>query len=146
MGLFDFLSRKKEQGVAHQADAYQRIAQEMINSCGMSPSKALLYAEVEDGVISADLFFQQSAKGVVRFRFAPEPLRSHIYRFWEDGEEKVAPRSWVTLLFLVEGGRFSSELTYPDQLNSNEGLEDRRPRVIAEYFPGLQIDYSKPHG
>ena len=33
-----------------------------------------------------------------------------------------------------------------DQLDQNEDLSDRRPRVVAEHFPGLGVDYSKPHG
>jgi len=127
-------------------DHYQRIGQEALAVCGGLSSKLLLYAEVEDGAISADLFFQRPAEQLVRFRFAPEALRESIYKFWESGENNITPRSWAAMRFVVLGGQFTVDLTYPEQLNSDEGLPERRPLVVAECFPGLRIDYSKPHG
>ena len=127
-------------------DHYQRIGLEAVAVCGGPSTKLLLYAEVEDGAISADLFFQLPAEQIVRFRFAPEALRESIYEFWESGENSIAPRSWAAMRFVVLGGKFTVDLTYPEQLNPDEGLPERRPLVVAECFPGLIIDYSKPHG
>jgi hypothetical protein len=144
MGLFDFLYQKQEQ-VEVVTNPYQGIAEGIFESCGAPIEKALLYAEVEDGVISADVFFQQADGNTVKFRFASEALRNRVCEFWVSGDSHIAPKSWAALLFLVEGGRFSADLMYPDQLNSKEDISDRRPRVIAKYFPGLEVDYSKPH-
>jgi hypothetical protein len=44
--------------------------------------RLLVYAEVEDGVISADIFYVNTAS-VVRFRFCPEVIRELIYALWE---------------------------------------------------------------
>lgn len=127
-------------------DYYQQIGQELLASCGVAPKKVLLYAEVEDGAISADLFFQPPSEQIVCFRFAPEALRERIYEFWESGENNITPRSWAAMRFLVEGDRFTTDITYPEQLSSNEGLPERRPRIVAQCFPGLTVDYSKPRG
>lgn len=127
-------------------DHYQLLGQELMASCSATPAKALLYAEVEDGAISADVFFQLPTSATVLFRFAPEALRDRIYEFWESGENNIAPRSWAVIQFLVEAGRFTTDLTYPEQLDPEEGLPERRLRAIAKWFPGLVVDYTKPHG
>jgi hypothetical protein len=36
------------------------------------------------------------------------------------------------------------DLTYPDQVNDEEELSDRRPRAITKYFGDMKVDYSKP--
>lgn len=127
-------------------DFYQRIGQEILGAVGGSVERLLLYSEVEVGVISADIFYQSPNNSVVYFRFAPEALRNLIYDFWESGEAKIAPRSWAAMQFGIESGRFHVELTYPDQLNADEELSDRRPRIVAEYFPGSKVDYSNSNG
>ena len=129
------------------ADYYQQIGQQALTVVGGSVQKLLLYAEVEDGVISADIFYQPPKDNVVHFRFAPEALRNVINEFWERGAVKIKPRSWAALRFIVgSDGRFTTDLTYPDQFNAKEVLSDRRPRVVAEIFPGSKVNYSKPRG
>ena len=88
-------------------DHYQLIGQEAVAVCSGPSSKLLLYAEVEDGAISADLFFQLPTEQIVRFRFAPEALRESIYKFWESGENSIAPHSWAAMRFVVLGGKFT---------------------------------------
>ena len=128
-------------------DFYQQIGQQALKVAGGSVQKLLVYAEAEDGVISADIFYQTSKDAVVCFRFAPESLRNLIYEFWESGAEKIKPRSWAALKFTVgANGKFAADITYPKQFKANEELSDRRPRVVAEVFPGAKVDYTKPKG
>ena len=146
MALFDFLIRKPKSIPASATDTYQSLAQKIIVFCEKNPQKALLYAEVSDGVISADLFFSFPSEKIVNFRFAPKYLKDDIYEFWRVGDEKIKPCSWATLSFIVENGQFKVAFMYPDQLDPNEELSDRRPRKIVEYFPDLPVDYSRPNG
>jgi hypothetical protein len=127
-------------------DFYQRIGQAAIDVAEGADSKLLLYSEVEDGVISADLFFQSLGDTVVRFRFAPKVLQDLIYAFWESGDQKIKPCSWRAMEFVISDGKFSVELMYPEQVSADEDLSDRRPGAIAKVFPGLKVDYSKPNG
>lgn len=127
-------------------DHYQRIGQAALSVSGERVSKLLIYSEVEDGVVSADIFYQLPGRSTADFRFAPPAMRELIYEYWEAGDQEVAPRSWAALKFVVEGGRFSASLVYPGQLDPDEDLAERRPRAVAEYFPGVAIDYSAPHG
>ena len=127
-------------------DHYQRIGQAALAVSGERVSKLLVYSEVEDGVVSADIFYQLQGRSTVDFRFAPPAMRELIYEYWQAGDKEIAPRSWAALKFVVEGGSFSTSFSYPDQFDSNEDLAERRPRAVAEYFPGVAIDYSAPHG
>ena len=113
--------------------------------CGAT-STVLVYAEVDEDVISADLHFQPEGEDVVHFRFAPESLRDLIYEFWELGSDAVAPKSWAVLRFIVSAGKFTADLAYPDKLNPDEGVPERRSIVVRECFAGLKVDYSRPRG
>jgi hypothetical protein len=128
-------------------DHYQRIGAEAMVVAATSVQKLLVYSEVADGVISADVFFQTPQDSLVNFRFAPDGLRDLIYEFWERGAQGIAPRSWAAMRFTVDGnGHFAADLIYPDQFTDDEDVSDRRPRVVAELFPGAQVDYSRPRG
>lgn len=105
--------------------------------------KFLVYAEVEDGVISADLFYLNNA-GTVRFRFSPKPMQDLIYSFWERWKEQQGNREWRTMSYVIDSGKFSIDLAYPDQINKNEDVSDRRPAIIRKYFGNMKVDYSKP--
>ena len=128
-------------------DYYQRIGAAAMAVADTPVRQLLLYSEVQAGVVSADLFWQAPQESLVHFRFAPAELRDLLYEFWERGAGEIAPRSWAAIRFTIDGtGRFAANLTYPDQFKADEGLPDRRPRVIAELFPGAKVDYSRPRG
>jgi hypothetical protein len=129
------------------SDFYKQIAQHALVVAGGTVHRFLLYSEVEDGVISADIFYQLPRDAVVRYRFASTTLRDLIYEFWESGGENIVARSWATMRLKIEtNGQFVVDLTYPDQLNPEEGYSDRRPRVIIESFSDAKVDYSMPNG
>ena len=83
---------------------------------------------------------------VVRFRFGSQSLRDLMVELWETGDGELSPRSWLALTFTIADGKFDAKFTYLDQVDSEEDLADRRPRVVDSYFPALKIDYSKPRG
>src|SRR5215467_2533277 len=90
-------------------------------------------------------FFQVGLDPVVRHRRAPPELIDLIHEFWENGYEKIQPRLWVAMDSWIEGGGFRMHLIYPEQLRPGEYL-DRRNRIVADYFPLAEVDYSKPDG
>ncbi len=105
--------------------------------------KLLVYAEVEDGVISADVFYVNQA-GVVRFRFSPKPMQELIYSFWERWKEQPGNREWRAMSYVIEGGKFKIDLSYPDEINPDEDISERRPTVVKKHFGDMKVDYSKP--
>jgi hypothetical protein len=122
---------------------YQEIGQATLSLAEGRTEKLLVYSEVEDGVISADVFYVSQAD-VVRFRFSPSSVKDLIYSFWERWKEQPGNHEWRTMSYVVDGGRFSIDLTYPDQINPNEDITVRRPQVIKKHFGDRTVDYSNP--
>ncbi len=122
---------------------YQNIGQAALGLAEGLKGKLLVYAEVEDEVISADIFYRNEA-GIVRFLFCSEPMRQLIYSFWNKWKEQPGNREWRTMACVLENGKMDITLTYPDQIDSDEDTSDRRPRIIEQHFSGMKVDYSRP--
>jgi hypothetical protein len=123
---------------------YQEIGQAALALAEGLAGKLVIYAEAEDGVIAADLFYV-TKDSVVRFRFCPPPMRDLIYRFWEHWKAQPGNREWRAMAYVVDGGKFSIDLTYPDQVDPQEDISDRRPAIVRRYFADMKVDYSKPN-
>jgi hypothetical protein len=121
-------------------DAIQHIAALLQSAAHDSEGKLLLYSEVEDGMISADIFSKLEGEPV-RYRFSPTSLKEAIYSYWESED---ASARWATMALVVEHGRFSIDLQYADSLEADEGLEERRPRIVRTHFGDASVDYSSP--
>jgi hypothetical protein len=127
-------------------DYYQSIGQAALAVAREPRAKILVYAEVEDGVISCDVFFLLPAEREVRYRFSTQELRDLVYELWEVGQHPVTPKSWASMRFHIDDGKFDVEYSYPEEIDPAEGLPDRRPRVVAAFFPSLRVDHSRPAG
>lgn len=123
-------------------DPMQMIGRATLAAAHDSAGKVLLYAEADDGVISADIFSQAGGENV-RFRFAPSSLKSVIYEFWE--AEVDPAKRWSTMSVILEAGRFNTSFGYSDSLVPGEELQDRRPRAVRAHFGDTAVDYSSPH-
>lgn len=122
---------------------YQEIGSAALGVADDLSGKLIVYSEVEDGVISADIFYENRV-GDVRYRFAPKPLQELIYSFWEQWAAAPGNREWRAMTYVIEGGKFVVDLTYPDQIDPDADLSERRPLVVKKQFGDMKIDYSKP--
>jgi hypothetical protein len=128
---------------AQLEQAYQDIGRIAVaNADGLS-GKLLVYAEVEEGVISNDLFYENQ-NGVVRFLIGPPQLRETIYAFWQAWREEPENVEWRTMTYIVDAGKFGVDFRYPEQVNALEDVSDRRPLVVKHHFGNAPVDYSKP--
>jgi len=66
-----------------------------------------------------------------------------VYAYWEHSRLE---HEWRALSYVLENGRLAVDLSYPNDLNPNDDLSDRRPIAVGRAFPGLSIDYSNPKG
>lgn len=123
-------------------DAIQQIGDLAIDVCDPNYGKILVYSEIQDGVISADVFFISANHSEVQYRFSSDELSDVIYDFWENGNEELKARSWRAMSYLVQNGKFEIQLIYADQSDEGEDQGERRERIVAKHFPGLSIDYS----
>jgi hypothetical protein len=124
-------------------DYEQRIGQLAREIAGADAEKILIYSEVESGVISADLFFNSSKDETVRFRFASSELEEEIYCYWESSKSEI-PGRWRVMRYAITKGKFTIDFKFPEDVNPDEGLSDRRPIAVQECFGDAPIDYSNP--
>jgi hypothetical protein len=124
---------------------YLELGQAAVDLAPDLAGRLLLYAEVEDGEISADVFYLNQ-RGEVRYRPCPPPTVSLIYEFWEQWKAHPGNHEWRTMSFVVEmDGSFDIDFKYPDHVNPEEDLADRRPRELKHYFVNRRVDYSRPN-
>lgn len=126
-------------------DTLQNIGSLLLEACPPNTVKSLLYAELDDGVVSPSLFFQNKT-GEVHFRFASEALTDVLYELWENGFNLIKPRSWTAIEYIVDDGTLKIDLTYKDQFLDNEDLPERRPRVVSKHFGSVDVNYKNPNG
>jgi hypothetical protein len=123
---------------------YQDVGREAYSVAANLSGKLLVYAEVEDGVISGSLFYEQGSDKAVKFKFLPESLQDLVYSLWEKWGVHRGNTQWRAMAFLVQDGKFSIDLTYPEQMNPDEDLPQRRPKVVERFFGAAKVDYSTP--
>lgn len=96
--------------------------------------KLLVYAEVAKGkVFVCDLLYK-NRKGDVNVVVAADPLMEIVYDFWDLWPAEHGNQEWRAMSYVVDGGKFTIEVTYPDDVNAEEAIGDRRQRAIEKYF------------
>lgn len=123
---------------------FEEIGRAALEIASVGVEVLLIYAEVEDGVISADIFFKPVASPTVQFRFATPAVRQQIYDYWANGSLNSTPNAWSAMEYVVRNGKFTADFKYQEDFFSEESLHDRRPRVVAATFSGATVDYSRP--
>ena len=126
-------------------DLYQEIGHEAVAVADDDlGGRLLVYAEVQDRVISTDLFYW-TRKGDVRFVLSPRPLKELVYELWELWKKQPGNEEWRVMSYVVDdNGKLTIDLTYPDDLDEEEGLSDRRPRAVEKYFGDVKVIYPNP--
>ncbi|MGA0604297.1 hypothetical protein ACO2Q3_26580 [Caulobacter sp. KR2-114] len=123
-------------------EMYQEIGRLALSSAEDLCGKLIVHSEVEDGVISSDIFYENDV-GAVRYKFSPNPLMDLIYEFWEIWQSTAGNCQWSAMTYVVESGNFSLELIYPDQITRAD-YHERRPLIITKHFGEAKVDYSRP--
>lgn len=125
-------------------DLYQSIGRDALNVASALGGRLLIYSEVDSGVASADIFYVEEGSDAIRFRFAPPSLQEQVYSLWTEWRKHPENREWRAMSYVIDAGKFTIDLTYPDQLVSGEALSDRRPQVVHKYFGDKKVNYSMP--
>lgn len=67
-------------------------------------------------------------------------LTDPLLDLWEAQDGKP----WKELEYVLQDGSFTIHYTYPDEINEEEDLFDRRDRVVAKHFGDKPIVYPPP--
>jgi hypothetical protein len=122
---------------------YQEIGAEAIDSVPAGVSDILLYTEVEDGMVSCSLFFLESDKKV-HYRECSIEFHDLMYEFWEKWQDVADLPAFATMTYRIKNGSFDIEMTYPDQLDNEEGIHERRQRLLEQTYGTTEVNYSSP--
>ena len=128
-------------------DLYQEIGQEAVTVAGDElAGRLLVYAEVEDGVISADLLYK-TRKGPVNLVLAPSPLTEMVYELWERWKARPGNQEWRAMSYVVDqNGKMNIHLEYPEDVDDEgeEDVGDRRKKAVTKYFGDVTVIYPDP--
>lgn len=122
---------------------YQDIGRMAFEAAEGPVDQLLLYAEVEDGVFSADLFYRISSHSV-RFRYCSTQMVEAVYALWQTWKTSPGNREWRAMSYAIDNGKFSMDLKYPDQMIPGEDVSERRPLAVKRHFGDANVDYSRP--
>jgi hypothetical protein len=121
---------------------YQQIGQEAVEIANIDRlEKLLIYAEVAEDWISADIIFRASAESTVWLVFCPPDMRDRITQLWQLSKAAEG-HEWRVMMFAIDGsGRFAIDFQYPADIDADEHVSRRRPRAVERFFgtPKVQL-------
>jgi hypothetical protein len=123
---------------------YQDVGSEALCIADDLEGKLLVYAEIEDGAISSCMLYEKGEQCIPTFKFCSPSLKEFLIALWERWNEIPENKEWRAVAYLISDGDFTIDFTYPEQLDADETLQQRRPNVFSRYFGDATIDYSNP--
>ncbi|MCB1326994.1 MAG: hypothetical protein KDK35_17285 [Leptospiraceae bacterium] len=123
---------------------YEKIGECALNDAENLGGRLLVYCEIEEGSISADLVYEEAGAVPLRLRFCSKEMRELLFTLWA-ASDRAGPEAWTVFAMLIEAdASFEARLLYANQIDLNEEPLERRTRVIRECFGDVGIDYSRP--
>ena len=106
--------------------------------------RVLVYAEVEDRVVSADILYK-NRRGDVGLVLGPHPFKQLVYELWQQWKAQPSNEEWRVMSYVVDqDGKLTIDLIYPDDVDSEEIVTDRRPRAVKKYFGDVKVIQPDP--
>jgi hypothetical protein len=124
-------------------DLLQEVGREAVAIAGDDlGGRLLVYAEVEDRVISADLLFK-TREGDVRLVLGPRPLKERVYELWQRWKAQPGNQEWRVMSYLVDkDGKLTIDLTYPEDADDED--DEGRERAVKKYFGDVKVVFDDP--
>ncbi|MCP1469327.1 hypothetical protein J3E64_001002 [Sphingobium sp. OAS761] len=97
----------------------------------------LLYAQLDHNMIGESIFKELGNQVLYRWP-VNERLPYALLDLWELQEGK---NRWMELEYLVRDGRFEVAYIYPDAIDPNEDVVERRARSVRQHFGEKPIIY-----
>jgi hypothetical protein len=129
-------------------DLFQEIGREAVALAGKDlAGRLLVYAEVEDRAVSADLLYK-NREGAVRLVLGSRPLKELVFDLWERWKAESGYAEWRVLSYVVDTdgkeAKITIDLTYPDDVDVEEDVTDRRPRAVRKYSGDVKVIRPNP--
>ena len=97
----------------------------------------LLYAQLDHNMIGQSIFKELGNQLLYR-RPVNERLPYALLELWEaqDGKDR-----WSELEYVLRDGSFDVAYVYPDEIDLNEGVMERRERALQRHFGDKPVVY-----
>ena len=97
----------------------------------------LLYAEVDWGYVAPSIF--KDVGDHILYRDPDlDRLGNALLDLWKAQE---SDKRWTEIEYVIRDGKFHASFTYPDEIDPDEGMLERRRRIVAKHFAGKPIVY-----
>jgi hypothetical protein len=123
---------------------YQEIGRLALEVASEEARVVMVYAEREDGLIAGDVFYREDDPDVIHYRLCPPLLEAVIDAYWEAAREVDPKGEWRVMRYVIEEGAFKVVLSYPDEVDEDQDVAERRPAAIEAVFGAGVVDYSSP--
>ena len=71
-------------------------------------------------------------------------LDAVLEAYWDACGREDPARAWRVITYVIDEGAFKVELKFPEQVDEDEDLADRRPAAVRAVFGEGVVDYSSP--
>jgi hypothetical protein len=72
-------------------------------------------------------------------------LKEFVYELWQRWKAQPGNEEWRVMSYLVDrDGKLTVDLTYPDDVDGEEDVTDRRPRAVTKYFGDVNVILPDP--
>jgi hypothetical protein len=120
-------------------DMLNGIGQHLADILEHRPDGTYMYAEVSAGSCDAGVFYDE---GEQVFYYDPsDELLDALFDLWELAE---ADKKWAVLHYEVKEGAFDARFSYPDQIDPEESIVERRGRALQERYGDKPVIYPEP--
>lgn len=120
-------------------DMLNGIGQHLGDILEHHPEGTYMYAEVDEGSCGAGVFLDEGEQ-VVYYRPSDE-LIDALFDLWGFAE---ADKKWAVLHYEVKNGAFAARFSYPDQIDPEESIVERRERALYERYGDKPVIYPEP--
>jgi hypothetical protein len=115
------------------------IGQHVADIVGAHPNDTFLYVEADAGSRDAGIF--QDIGDKVIYHDPTDDLFDDIGRLWEMAEPD---KKWAVMLYDVKEGKFDAQFTFPEDLNLDDSIYDRREHALATRYGDKPVIYPEP--
>jgi hypothetical protein len=145
----DFQTNDRRSAVAETESErlLQEIGKLLMTDSEYPSAPTLLYAKLNHNVIRESIFKELGNHFLFRWP-VNERLAYALLDLWEAQD---AQRRWSELEYVVRDGRFEVAYFYPDEIDPQEDLIERRTRALRRHFgdkpivyPPLELDDEAP--
>ena len=116
---------------------YNRIGIEALALAPEESGKVLVYSEIESGMSTCGIFYQ-SGSDITSLKCSRR-LDDLIYDFWEAWKSRPDYSEWRGISFSIVNTQFDVSFIYPESIDEDEPIWERRPRIVRSFFGDLNI-------